>query len=66
MFIAMILICGLPNGNMGCVAIVDKTPRNTETECADLIMRTAPVISENLAFGAFIADWGCTQMSVAG
>ena len=66
MFIAMILICGLPEGNMGCVAIVDNTPLNTEIECAEHIMRSAPVISENLAFGAFIADWGCTQMSVAG
>lgn len=66
MFIAMIMICGLPDGNNGCVAIVNKIPMNSEVECAENIMFNAPLISDGLPFGAFIADWKCTEMFVAG
>ena len=66
MFVAMILVCGLQQGNFSCQAIVNKMPMATEDECYNNIRDNVPAISDGLPTGAFIADFECVSMSIAG
>lgn len=66
MYIAVILICGLPQGNMICQAIVNRIPLTTSEECVANVEEALSQIRAGLPYPAHIADYDCVPMSIAG